>query len=158
MRARYPSRIRPADAGTLAIGGNSADRASASTPSYNGFGAFPADRRTGSRESALSGRPERASGGRRRRSEESMKSILDPSFRYVPSTSTDLRKTFSRVRREIQRARAQTARSEAAPSQVIAFNRPKEAASPRWGMAAACIPARSSLPRVFGWPGSVGSG
>ena len=61
-----------------------------------------------------------------------MKSILDPSFRYVPSTSTDLRKTFSRVRREIQRARAQAARSEATtPPQVIAFNRPKEAASPR---------------------------
>jgi len=61
-----------------------------------------------------------------------MKSILDPSFRYVPSTSTDLRKTFSRVRREIQRARAQDARSEAmAAPQVIAFNRPQEAASSR---------------------------
>ena len=61
-----------------------------------------------------------------------MKSILDPSFRYVPSTSTDLRKAISRARREVQRARAQTARSEAAPaSQVIVFNRPKEAASPR---------------------------
>ena len=61
-----------------------------------------------------------------------MKSILDPSFRYVPSTSTDLRKTFARVRREIQRARAQGARSEATVApQVIAFNRPKEAASSR---------------------------
>ena len=29
-----------------------------------------------------------------------MKSILDPSFRYVPSVSTDLRKTFARIRRE----------------------------------------------------------
>ena len=29
-----------------------------------------------------------------------MKSILDPSFHYVPSTSTDLRKTFARIRRE----------------------------------------------------------
>jgi len=29
-----------------------------------------------------------------------MKSILDPSFRYTPSTSTDLRKTFARLRRE----------------------------------------------------------
>src|SRR5262245_931092 len=64
--------------------------------------------------------PSALGGGRRRRAEEPMKSILDPSFRYVPSTSTDLRKTFSRVRREIQRARAQTARSEAtAQSQVI---------------------------------------
>jgi hypothetical protein len=29
-----------------------------------------------------------------------MKSILDPSFRYTPSHSTDVRKTFERVRRE----------------------------------------------------------
>jgi hypothetical protein len=29
-----------------------------------------------------------------------MKCILDPSFRYVPSHSTDVRKTFARVRRE----------------------------------------------------------
>ena len=29
-----------------------------------------------------------------------MKSILDRSFRYTPSTQTDLRKTFARVRRE----------------------------------------------------------
>ncbi len=35
-----------------------------------------------------------------------MKSILDPSFHYVPSTQTDLRKTFSRVRREMARAKS----------------------------------------------------
>jgi hypothetical protein len=29
-----------------------------------------------------------------------MKSILDPSFKYVPSTKTDIRKTFARVKRE----------------------------------------------------------
>lgn len=29
-----------------------------------------------------------------------VKSILDRSFRYTPSTQTDLRKTFARVRRE----------------------------------------------------------
>ena len=34
-----------------------------------------------------------------------MKSILDPSFRYTPSVSTDLRKTFARLRRE-QRGKA----------------------------------------------------
>lgn len=30
-----------------------------------------------------------------------MKSILDPSFKYRPSTQTNLRKTFARVRREL---------------------------------------------------------
>lgn len=29
-----------------------------------------------------------------------VKSILDPSFRYTPSSATDLRKTFARIRRE----------------------------------------------------------
>jgi len=29
-----------------------------------------------------------------------MKSILDRSFRYVPSHATDIRKTFERIRRE----------------------------------------------------------
>lgn len=29
-----------------------------------------------------------------------MKSILDPSFKYVPAAATDIRKTFARVRRE----------------------------------------------------------
>jgi hypothetical protein len=33
-----------------------------------------------------------------------MKSLLDPSFNYVPSIRTDLRKTFARVRKE-QRAK-----------------------------------------------------
>ena len=31
-----------------------------------------------------------------------MKSILDPSFRYVPSHATDVRKTFDRIRREVE--------------------------------------------------------
>ena len=29
-----------------------------------------------------------------------MKSLLDPTFRYVPSSQTDIRKTFARIRRE----------------------------------------------------------
>ncbi len=29
-----------------------------------------------------------------------MKSILDPSFKYTPSTSTDVRKTFAKALRE----------------------------------------------------------
>ena len=35
-----------------------------------------------------------------------MKSILDPAFRYTPSASTDIRKTFARVRREMRRQAA----------------------------------------------------
>jgi len=31
---------------------------------------------------------------------QAMKSILDRSFRYVPSHATDVRKTFERIRRE----------------------------------------------------------
>ena len=63
-----------------------------------------------------------------------MKSILDPSFRYVPSASTDLRKTFSRVRRELQRAAAQSARADAVAAtspHFIAFNRSKDTATAR---------------------------
>ena len=32
-----------------------------------------------------------------------MKSILDPSFDYTPSVSTDIRKTFERVWRELDK-------------------------------------------------------
>ena len=32
-----------------------------------------------------------------------MKSLLDPTFKYVPSVETDIRKTFARVRREARR-------------------------------------------------------
>jgi hypothetical protein len=31
-----------------------------------------------------------------------MKRIFDPSFRYTPSYSTDLRKVFDRIRRELK--------------------------------------------------------
>jgi hypothetical protein len=40
-----------------------------------------------------------------------MKSLLDPSFNYVPSIRTDLRKTFARIRREQRAADARTARA-----------------------------------------------
>lgn len=33
-----------------------------------------------------------------------MKSLLDPTFRYRPSHATDIRKTFERVREELARA------------------------------------------------------
>ena len=32
-----------------------------------------------------------------------MKSLLDPTFKYVPSVETDIRKTFARIRRETRR-------------------------------------------------------
>jgi hypothetical protein len=59
-----------------------------------------------------------------------MKSILDPTFHYVPSAQTDLRKTFSRVRREIARAKAQSTRDGGGmQGRVVALPRSKEFAS-----------------------------
>jgi hypothetical protein len=61
-----------------------------------------------------------------------MKSILDPTFRYVPSVETDLKKTFSRVRREIERARAaQPASTAASATRVLMLPRAKEFAGQR---------------------------
>jgi hypothetical protein len=57
-----------------------------------------------------------------------MKSILDPSFRYVPSASTDVRKTFARIRREMQKSGAANA-SLPADSRVLMFSRAKEIAT-----------------------------
>ncbi|HEX6004393.1 MAG TPA: hypothetical protein VFZ14_10405 [Burkholderiales bacterium] len=42
-----------------------------------------------------------------------MKSILDRSFRYTPSTQTDLRKTFARVRREQRLVESEAVRRSA---------------------------------------------
>ena len=48
-----------------------------------------------------------------------MKSILDPAFRYTPSASTDIRKTFARVRREMRRqSMGGTTRAES-PAQKV---------------------------------------
>jgi hypothetical protein len=35
------------------------------------------------------------------------KSIFDPAFRYQPSHATDIRKTFERVRQELERVRTE---------------------------------------------------
>lgn len=48
-----------------------------------------------------------------------MKSILDPTFRYTPSTNTDLRKTFARVRREMRREARVEAESSAKVSPLF---------------------------------------
>ena len=37
-----------------------------------------------------------------------VKNILDPSIRYIPSHSTDVRKTFERIRREREIAPRET--------------------------------------------------
>ena len=39
-----------------------------------------------------------------------MKSILDPSFKYVPAAHTDIKPTFARIRRELAEAQAKTKR------------------------------------------------
>lgn len=61
-----------------------------------------------------------------------MKSILDPTFRYVPSASTDVRRTFARIRREMQKSGVSSpskVRAVADPSRVLMFARSKEIAS-----------------------------
>jgi hypothetical protein len=51
--------------------------------------------------------------------------ILDPKFRYVDSYSTDLRKTFARIRRE---AREKSQKTPVAPTAtVVALERRKSA-------------------------------
>lgn len=42
-----------------------------------------------------------------------MKSILDPTFRYTPSVSTDIRKTFAKARRQQARDAEAEARDAA---------------------------------------------
>ena len=61
-----------------------------------------------------------------------MKSILDPTFHYVPSVETDLKKTFSRIRREMEKAKAKNqAMSAAGATRIIMLNRTKESATQR---------------------------
>ncbi len=51
-----------------------------------------------------------------------MKSILDPTFRYVPSVETDLRKTFARVRRELRSGAPRSVEPTTAPN-VLSLQR-----------------------------------
>ena len=57
-----------------------------------------------------------------------MKSIFDPSFRYIPSYETDVRKTFERIRRERAGNALETrASSEAGPMKVLPIRVRQEA-------------------------------
>lgn len=55
-----------------------------------------------------------------------MKSILDPTFSYTPAASTDLRKTFARIRREMRKQTRINAESAAKVSPI--FERQRVAA------------------------------
>ena len=52
-----------------------------------------------------------------------MKSILDPTFRYVPSVATDVRKTFARIRREMSTAKVPPAANADASPRVVPIKR-----------------------------------
>jgi len=51
-----------------------------------------------------------------------MTSILDPSFKYVPSGKTNIRKTFDRIRKE-QKEAAKIQANEKTQSNNIIFNK-----------------------------------
>ncbi|HVE51071.1 MAG TPA: hypothetical protein VNG69_15835 [Casimicrobiaceae bacterium] len=55
-----------------------------------------------------------------------MKSILDPTFSYTPAASTDLRKTFARIRREMRKQTRIDAENAAKVSPI--FERQRAAA------------------------------
>jgi hypothetical protein len=50
-----------------------------------------------------------------------MKSILDPTFRYTPSTHTDIAKTFARIRREQGRTARAVREPEAPPGRTLSL-------------------------------------
>lgn len=54
-----------------------------------------------------------------------MKSILDPSFRYTNSASTDVGKTFARIRRQIEQQKQREAEPPPAPVNVRTLERKK---------------------------------
>ena len=63
-----------------------------------------------------------------------MKSLLDPTFRYVSSAETDIRKTFARVRREMrarerspERGRERAVEALPPPNLTVLFSAHKRA-------------------------------
>ena len=60
-----------------------------------------------------------------------MKSILDRSFHYTPSSQTDLRKTFARIRREQRAQDAANDRAAAEASLKVSQLRPAASVTAR---------------------------
>ena len=60
-----------------------------------------------------------------------MKSILDRSFHYTPSSQTDLRKTFARIRREQRAQDAANDRAAAEANLKVSQLRPAASATAR---------------------------
>lgn len=50
-----------------------------------------------------------------------MKSILDPTFRYTPSTHTDIARTFARIRREQRLSTRRVPGPEAGPARTLSL-------------------------------------
>ena len=58
-----------------------------------------------------------------------MKSILDPSFRYVSSSNTDLRKTFARIRRQQQATVERMPARDTRKPYVVSFGSARKSAA-----------------------------
>ena len=58
-----------------------------------------------------------------------MKSVLDPSFRYVPSINTDIKKTFARIRKEARQVSATVPQARSAASNTVAVLFPDQKAA-----------------------------
>ena len=52
--------------------------------------------------------------------------ILDPKFRYVDSYSTDLRKTFARIRRENRERASTVTRSSTPTARIVTLDRARK--------------------------------
>ena len=58
-----------------------------------------------------------------------MKSVLDPSFRYVPSINTDIKKTFARIRKETRQLSSTAQQTREGASNTVAVLFPDQKAA-----------------------------